>query len=402
MTLTNTQIEHAKPKDKPYRLNDGEGLQLEVRVSGARVWIYRYRNPATKKQTILTIGEYPRITLKQARKLVGDAKGLVKEGIDPNNHKQQQRIISKAERFKEVALEWFENRKGAWSQANGEQVMDCLVKDILPYLGEIPMETLSAPDVLQVVRRVEARGALDKASKVKQRIGAVFRYAVATGRVKYNPVPDLAGALQPKPVSHFKALTPASLPDFLKDLAAYKSEIMRSAVQFTLLTLSRSGSVRMAQWSEIDWEAKEWRIPSEHMKMGVAHAIPLATQALNLLERLQPITGHGALIFYTEKRDKPMSSNAMLSVLKRMGWNDRTTIHGFRAVGSSIMYESGFQRHVIEKALAHAERNEVAGAYNYMASYLPERHTLMQWWADYLDNCHRGAKVIPIFSTKVG
>lgn len=381
MSLTNTQIEHAKPKDKPYRLNDGEGLQLEVRVTGARVWIYRYRNPATKKQTILTVGDYPRITLKQARRLVEDAKGLVKEGLDPNAYKQQQRIISKAERFKEVALEWYENRKGIWSSANCEQVMDCLIKDIFPYLGEVPMEAVGAQDILTTVRRVEARGALDKAAKVKQRIGAVFRYAVATGRVKYNPVPDLMGALKSKPVKHYLALKPSELPDFLRDLAGYHSEVMRRAIQFTLLTLARTGSVRMAQWSEIDWEAREWRIPAEHMKMKIAHVIPLSTQALALLESLKPITGGGSFIFYTMTRDKPMSNNAMLSALKRMGWNDRTTIHGFRAVGSSIFYESGFKPHVVERQLAHAERNEVAGAYNYMATYMDERRTLMQWWA---------------------
>lgn len=176
---------------------------------------------------------------------------------------------------------------------------------------------------------------------------------------------------------------------------------MRKAIQFTLLTLARTGSIRLAQWSEINWEAKEWRIPAEHMKMGIAHVIPLSTQALTLLEQLHLITGKGALLFYTAKRSQPMSNNAMLSALKRMKWNDKTTIHGFRALGSSIFHDAGFSHHVIEKHLAHAERNEVAGAYNYMATYLPERRALMQWWADYLDaQLNSGAKVVPLFSAK--
>lgn len=402
MSLKNIHIDNAKPQEKMYRLNDGDGLQLEVRPNGKKVWMHRYRHPATKKQSILTIGEYPRVTIRQARMKMMEAKGLIEQGIDPNTEKQRARMRGRGESFKDVALEWHKSQLARWSQANAGQVLACLEFDIFPYIGGRLISDLEAPDFLQVIRRAEGRGALDKALKIKQRMGAVMRYSVATGRVKYNPMPDLTGAMQAKETGkHFKALTLAQLPDFLNDLASYRSEVMRRAVQFALITFARTGSIIPAEWSEIDFENGFWNIPAEHMKMGDPHIIPLPRQALQLLEELRPFTGDSKYLFYTYHRNKPLSSNALLSVLRHMGWSDRTTIHGFRALASSTLHDAGFDHNHIEKQLAHAERNKVAGAYRYMAQYMPQRIELMQWWADFLDSQKAGEKVIP-FQTRNG
>ena len=398
---TDMQAKTAQPREKSYRLSFGDGLQLEIRPLGGKYWLHRYLNPTTKKQTVYTIGEFrdnkkpPHLSLIQARTVLYEIKGLIKQGIDPNTQKQREKLQGTGVSFHAIATEWYNNQLNRWSVSNAAQVSRCLEKDILPFIGSRQITSLDALDFLQVIRRLEGRGALDKALKVKQRLGAVMRYAVATGRVKYNPVPDLSIALKAKASGkHFNALSPEDLPRFLKDLAAYRSEIMRRAVQFALLTFARTGSIRMAEWSEIDWDNGLWNIPADHMKLGEAHIIPLSRQALTLLAELRIFTGDSRLIFYTNHPNKALSQNALLSVLRHTNWKDKTTIHGFRALASSVLHESGFEPHIIEKQLAHAERNKVAGAYNYMAHYLPQRIELMQWWADFLDEQQGRGKVI--------
>lgn len=405
---TDLEAKNAEAKDKLYRLSYGDGLQLEVRPSGGKFWIHRYMNPTTKRQTVYTIGEYrdnkkpPHISLLQAKTVLYEIKGLIKQGIDPNTQKKRVKVCNVGEAFKDVALEWYTNQLNRWSSTNAEQVLRCLELDIFPYIGVRPIEDLDSLDFLQVIRRAEGRGALDKAAKIKQRLGAVMRYGVATGRVKYNPVPDLAPALKAKVTGkHFNALSAVELPKFLRELTAYRSEVMRRAVQFALLTFARTGSIRMAEWLEIDWQEKAWRIPAEHMKMGQAHIIPLSEQAIKLLKELQVFTGNSRFLFYINHHNKPISSNALLSVLRHMGWKDRTTIHGLRALASSVLHDAGFQPHIIEKQLAHTERNKIAGAYNYMAQYMPERKRMMQWWADFLEEQQAGAQIV-LFKTVSG
>jgi integrase len=400
---TDLQAKNAKPQEKLYRLTYGDGLQLEIRPNGRKYWIHRYLNPTTKKQTVYTIGEYkdskkpPHVDLLGARTVLYEIKGLIKQGVDPNTHKHRAKIQETRNTFKEVALEWHDNQLNRWTESNAAQVLRCLELDIFPNIGNRAIASLDALDFLQVIRLKEGQGKLDKAQKVKQRMGAVMRYAVATGKAKYNPVGDLGAAMKAKPRDkHFNAVNLGNLPAFLHDLAAYRSEVMRRAVQFTLLTFARTGSVRAAEWREIDWQNAQWNIPAEHMKMGQAHIIPLSRQALKLLEELRVFTGDSEFIFYTNAKDKPLSPNALLATLKYMGWNNRTTIHGLRALASSILHESGFPPHVIEKQLAHADHNKIAGAYRYMAQYMPERVTIMQWWADFLDSQYTGARVIPI------
>lgn len=367
---------------------------MEIRPTGRKFWIIRYRNPNTQKGTVYTVGEYPLVSIQKARVKALEAKGLISQGIDPNAHKQRAKMQGRGETFKAVALEWHESRKAGWTTANAEQTMNCLTTDIFPHIGSRAIDALEPGDLLQVIRRIEGRGALNKAEKVRYRLKAIFTYALDTGRVKSNPTPS-PGAMQIKETGkHFNALTLADLPQFMQDLTAYRSEVLRRAVQFALLTFARTGSIRMAEWSEIDWDAATWNIPAEHMKMKDPHIIPLSSQAMRLLEELQPFTRDSRLIFYTNHPDKELSSNALLQVIRRIGWKDKTTIHGFRALASSILHEAGYEPKIIEKQLAHAERNKVAGAYNYMAQYMPERVKMMQWWADFMDSQRIGANVV--------
>lgn len=291
-----------------------------------------------------------------------------------------------------MALEWHENQLERWSASNAEQIMRSLELDVFPHLGDQAIAELEAPEVVAVLRKVESRGSLSQAEKVRQRVNAVFRFAVVTGQIKGNPLPEnLRGVIKAKKEGHFNALKASDLPAFLRDLASYRSEVLRRAVQFTLLTTARTESVRMAEWKEIDWTNALWNIPKEHMKnKDQPHVIPLSRQALKLLEDLQPFTSDSRLIFYTTRRDQEMSENAMLSVIKSMGWQEKTTIHGLRATASSTLKEHGFRFEVVERHLAHLGRDKVANAYDHMAQYLPERAQMMQWWADFLDDQQQG------------
>lgn len=314
MPITNTQADNAKPQTRLYRLNDGNGLQLEIRPTGRKFWIYRYRNPGTGKPTVHTLGEYPQLSIKRARVLLLEAKALLGTGIDPNAQKQRDRMRRAGETFRDVALEWYAKRKPKWTQANADQTLKSLELDVFPHIGGRVISELEPPDLLLIIRRIESRGALNKAEKVLQRLRSVFTYAVDTGKVKYNPTPS-PKAMESKPGGkHFNALNRAELPAFLHDLASYRSDVLRRAVQFALLTFARTGSIRLAEWREIDWERQEWVIPAEHMKMKEAHLIPLSSQAIHLLEELHPFTGDSRLIFYTNHPDKELSNNALLQV----------------------------------------------------------------------------------------
>ncbi|EIJ35713.1 tyrosine-type recombinase/integrase [Thiothrix nivea] len=394
--LSDLEARNAEVRETTYRIKDAPGLYLEINPNGSKIWRLRYRNPQTKKETMFTVGTFPETKCAEARPAAEEAKALVRQGIDPNTKKQRDRLRGSGKTFQEVALEWHENQIGRWKKSNAEQVMRSLELDVFPHIGKQPIDDLEAPDVLAILRRIEGRGTLPQAQKVRQRINAVFRFAVIVGYIKGNPLPEnMKGAIKAYKQKHFKALTVDDLPEFLRDLAAYRSEVLRRAVEFTLLTFARTGSVRMAEWQEIDWENALWRIPAEHMKMEEPHIIPLSKQALKLLEELRPFTGDSHLIFYTSRRNQRISENAMLQVIRRIGWSDNTTIHGFRAIASSTLKENGFTHEVVEKQLAHQGRDKIAGAYDYMARYMGERKNMMQWWADFLDEQQHGrGKVI--------
>ena len=397
--LTAIQARNAKGKEKPYKLNDGKGLFLHIATSGKKTWRYRYELPPGKESTFV-IGEYPVLSLEGARAERVALREMVKAGINPaeaRRHEKQAVIETQEEAKKEVensfeaiALDWHWHQKDRWTAGHAEAVIKCLQRYAFESFGGLQVDRVTPPMVLEVIRDIEAKGSLEMASKTLQRIGAVFRFAIQTGRATYNPAADMRGALKAKKVEHHKMISPDELPEFLKSLTAGDIHTTtKSAIQFTILTAARSGEVRGAIWKEIDLEKRLWSIPAERMKMRSPHTVPLSQQALAILNRMKIFHGDGGLVFpgihYPEK---PLSENTMLYALYRIGYHSKATMHGFRALFSTIANEVGFNPDAIERQLAHREKNAVRAAYH-RSEYMPERIKMMQWWADYLQKLER-------------
>ncbi len=389
------------------RLADGGGLSYEVTKSGIKRWLYRYR--LDDKQQMYIIGRYPDLSLENARKEHRKAQALVNKGLNPaldrRSEKQANRANEQAEKdkrtksFEYVALEWIEQQKGSWSHDHAVAVHGTLKNDVFCKIGNKAVDSISPPEVLKILRKIEKRGSLEIARKVLQRMNAVFRYAVQTGRATYNPATDMQGVLKTKPVEHLPAVFDKNLAQLLKDITANKRlhPTTKLALHFTALTACRSGEVRGAHWFEIDLDTKEWHIPAERMKMRRPHIVPLSKQAVAVIERAGKLWGTSGLVFPSVRDEsKPMSDNAMSKALRDMGYKGIATPHGFRSSFSSMAYEkSGFASEVIEKCLAHEEKNKIKGAYN-RAEYLEQRRELMQWWGNKLQAMEYGAEIIPI------
>jgi len=392
--LSALAIKNAIPKDKPYKISDGAGLYLLIKPNGSRYWRLGYR--LHKKQKTFALGVYPNVSLAQARSDTNDARRLIAQGVDPTSHRKQQKALQQESTFNAIATEWHEKESGRWSEIHAKKIWRTIKADVLPKLGDIPIENISAQHCLAVVRKVEERDALDVASRIKQRMDAIFRYAIYTGRLTHNPVDALKDVIKTRKVTHRKALSTKELPAFLGDLEKYQGyELTKLGLKLLLLTFVRPGELRKAKWDEIDIEACEWRIPAERMKMREEHIVPLSNQALVVLEKIRIISGKHDLIF-PGSRDwrKPMSENTLNhAIQKRMKYD--ATSHGFRSTASTYFNEKGFRSEVIERQLAHAERNKVRAAYN-RSQYLAERQAMMQEWADYLDKLKARAEVIPI------
>ncbi|MFT5727676.1 MAG: integrase [Desulforhopalus sp.] len=383
-------------KTGPCRLADGGGLSYEITKSGVKRWLYRFR--IDDKQQMHIIGRYPGVSLSDARKKHMEAQALVKKGINPNlqRRKEKQTNIDKEQEarnkraitFEYVALEWIDQQKSRWSHDHAVAVLGTLKNDVFDSFGSKAIESITPPEVLKILRTIEGRGSLEIARKVLQRMNAVFRYAVQTGVATYNPAADMQGVLKAKPVEHMPAVFDKGLGQLLKDINASERIHITTklALQFTSLTACRSGEVRGARWSEINLEEKNWEIPAERMKMRRQHIVPLSSQAIAVLERSGKLWGRDGLVFPSVRDDhKPMSDNAMSKALRDMGYRGKATPHGFRASFSSTAYESSlFASEVIEKALAHEEKNKIKGAYN-RSEYIGQRRELLQWWSDYLE-----------------
>lgn len=387
MSLSDAKVRNAKPKLKPYKIADGEGLFLFITPSGAKYWRMKYFFAG--KERVLAVGVYPHITLADARERRAQARRLLAVGTDPGEAKKEAKRIATlnaANTFEAVAREWIEKRRHQWAPITTEVKLARLEKHIFPKLGNRPIADIAPPEVLAMLRVVEAKGTLETAQRAMQICGQIFMYSIATGRAVRNPVPDLRGALTSPVVKHRSYLKETELPAYLEKLGAYIGDpLTKLALRFLLLTFVRSGELRAAQWSEIDWDKAEWRIPAERMKMNELHLVPLSNQAMGVLRDLQKLSGHRPLIFPNSHNPATfMSENTMLYALYRMGYHSRATGHGFRSTASTILNEHGFHADVIERQLAHCERNKVRAAYNH-AQYLPERRKMMQWWADYID-----------------
>ncbi|XOF35310.1 MAG: tyrosine-type recombinase/integrase [Candidatus Electrothrix sp. YB6] len=399
--LTAVQVRKASPKNKPYKLPDGLGLHLHVSTSGKRTWRYRFK--LNRKESTCVLGEYPDMSLEQARKARAEAREQVKAGKNPSHERQkeQQAAIEQqhAERklaqnsFEAVAREWIEQQGERWSRGHARAVQGTLERDAFPFIGESQIEAITPPMVLEVVKKIESRGALEVSHKVLQRMNAVFRFAVQTGRATYNPAADMQGALKTRKVVHRAALSREEMPEFMRTLAQGDIDITtKAALRFTILTAARSGETRGATWDEINLDTALWRIPAKRMKMDNPHNVPLSTQAVAIIEQMGRLHGKEGLVFPGRDGVKPLSENTMLYALYRMGYHSRATVHGFRAVFSTIANESGFDGDVIEKALAHEQRNKVRAAYH-RSEYLEQRRELMQWWGDLLQEMEQSTSI---------
>ncbi|HDQ4464838.1 TPA: tyrosine-type recombinase/integrase [Pseudomonas aeruginosa] len=397
MPLTDAKIRQAKPTDKPQKLADGGGLYLEVRTTGAKLWRYRYR--IAGKENVFAIGEYPAIGLSDARDEHRKARGLVEQGIHPSHNRQAERlanVTANANTFEAVAREWIAKKATGWTPYYKRQVENFLTADVFPYVGKLPIRSVTAAHLLEIIRRIEGRGAETVALLVRQWSSAIFRYAVATLRADSDPAAALKGAIHRPKVEHRKPLSREQIADFAKALdeyGGYRTTVI--ALRLMLLTFVRTVELRKAEWAEFDLDRAEWRIPAERMKMREAHIVPLSKQAVELLRELHTLTGGRGLLFPNYRKPKEcMTATTLNRALERMGFNGKDSIgfsaHGFRATASTILNEMGYRPDVIERQLAHAERNKVRASYN-RAEYLEDRRNMMQEWSDMVEEMTAGA-----------
>ncbi|HDC8877277.1 tyrosine-type recombinase/integrase [Escherichia coli] len=388
MKLNARQVDAAKPREKAYKLADGAGLYLEVVPSGSRYWRMKYRFNGKEKR--MAFGVYPAVSLAQARALRDEAKKKLAEGIDPSFAKKEEKLVRDVQlnnTFQAVALEWHGTKVSRWSEGYASDIIEAFNKDIFPYIGQQPVNEIKPLVLLNVLRRMENRGATEKAKKVRQRCSEVFRYAIVTGRAEYNPAADLTSAMSGHESKHYPFLTVEELPDFFKALAGYTgSPLVVLAARLLILTGVRTGELRGAFWSEFDLEKAVWEIPAERMKMKRPHLVPLSTQALEIVQQLKVMSGQYPLVFPGRNDPrKTMSEASINQVFKRIGYTGKVTGHGFRHTMSTILHEEGFNTAWIETQLAHVDKNAIRGTYNH-ALYLEGRREMMQWYADYIDN----------------
>jgi integrase len=395
--LSPSAVANAKNRVKPYKLADERGMYLLVKPDGARWWRFDYRRPGTRKRNTLSLGVFPDVSLRQARERREEARRLIADGIDPGE-KRKAESNAGAETFEAVAREWLAKHTPHWSRNHADNVVERLERDIFPWIGRKPISSLTAPDVLAVLRRVEARGIFETAHRERGYCGQIMRYAVATGRALSDITRDLRGALSPVKPKHFAAITePVQIGELLRAISAFTGSFpTRCALQLSMLTFVRPGELRTAEWADFNLDASEWRYVTS--KTNTQHIVPLATQAAAILRELRPLTGKGDYVFPGVRDHKrPMSDATINAALRRMGFDrDTMTAHGVRAMARTVLDEVlGFRPDHIEHQLAHMVRDPLGRAYNRTA-HLPERRKMMQAWADYLDNLREHSNVVPI------
>lgn len=413
-TLTDLACRKAAPKDKIYRLAAGGGLYLEVSPAGGKYWRWKYRFGDKEKR--LSIGVYPRVSLKEAQQKRDEARKLLDEGRDPSAEKRAAKALRRlaaATTFEAVAREWYQTRCHDLVPSYAEKILRSLEADVFPEIGFRPIADLTSAEVLAMLRKVEARGALETLKRVRQRVSDVFLYAVATGRAANNPVSGLHKALKVQKAKRRPALHVRELPEFFIRLDTARISLpVKHALRLLLLTFLRPAELRGARWCEIDLDKAEWIVPAERdrargltgMKMREEHLVPLSRQAVAIFTELKDYSGTKELVFFNRNdHTRPMSDGTLNSALRAMGYAaNEVTGHGFRSTATGALLELGFRREVIDRQLAHRERNQVFGAYSHMAEYLDERRKMMQAWADHVDAITCGANVIPIRTASNG
>ncbi len=393
MKLTDKACKNAKPASKTQKLADGGGMYLEITSSGGKYWRMKYR--FNGKEGRLALGVYPTVSLAEAREKRRLAKLQLAEGKNPGEERKLaklERQVAYENNFENIAREWHKQKYHTWKPNHAARILKRLEADIFPVIGSRPIKAIAAPEILAALRKVEARGAHDLAHRMMQTCSQIFRYAVATGRTERDTTADLRGALKTAKSKSYAHLKAEQLPAFLSKLEKYDTQyggriLTKLAFKFLILTFVRSIEIRGAKWEEFDFDKALWKIPAERMKMDETHLVPLSKQALALLEEIRKHSGNsysGYLFPSQQNPRKIMSENTFLRVIENLGYKNKATGHGFRATASTILNEQGFRADVIERQLAHCERDQVRAAYNY-AQYMPERTDMMQWWADHID-----------------
>lgn len=382
------QIRRAKPEAKAYTLGDGQGLPLLVEPNGSKSWRFRYRYAGKPK--MISLGVYPTITLAEARARRDEARKIVAEGKNPSEVRKEQKLalrIQSENAFEKIAREWHQMKSAKWSAGYASDIIEAFQNDIFPYVGTRPVGEIKPLELLNVLRKIEKRGALEKMRKVRQRCSEVFRYAIATGRAEFNPAADLSSALEVHKSNHFPFLKSDEIPDFLRALDSYAgSRLVQIATKLLMVTGVRTIELRAALWQEFDLDNAIWEIPAERMKMRRPHLVPLSTQVLGFLNELKSMTGNYRYVFPGRNDpNKPMSEASVNQLIKRIGYAGKLTGHGFRHTLSTILHENGFNTAWIEMQLAHVDKNTIRGVYNH-AQYIEDRKKMMQWYSDFIIN----------------
>ncbi len=405
--LTTVAVDAAKGRAKPYKLADGGGLYLLVNEDGRRYWRIKYR--VDGKEKLLSLGVFPEVTLKRARTLAGEVRKLKATGADPAQERQYakaKRRADAANTVEAIAREWVakEAKRCDWADSHGRVVLRRLEKDVFGRLGSKPIGSVTHADLLAALKRVEERGAMESAHRVRQYLDATFRYAMAKHLVPANPTPN-PQELEVPDRGRFAAITdPKGVGALLRAIGGYSgSHVVRTALRLAPLVFVRPGELRAAEWAEFDLDAAEWMIPAERMKMRRPHLVPLSAQAVALLRELHDLTGTGKLVFPSERgRGRPMSENTLKAALDTLGFAGKHTAHGFRHMASTMLHESRkFRSEVVERQLAHADKNTIRAVYN-AAEYLEERRQMLQWWSDRLETLAATDNVVSLGKRRPG
>jgi integrase len=395
MALTDTVIRKARTKHTVYRLTDGGGLYLQITPAGGRLWRWKYRFDGREK--LMSFGSYPDVSLSLARERHVEARKLLASGTDPMAERKAEKAAAENS-FQSIARAWWEHWQDGKNLRHAVQVKRRMEADILPYLGARPIAAIEAPELVAMTKAIERRGARDIAKRALETTGQIFRYAIAHGYARRNPASEIrpGDILKSTRKVNYARVDARELPNLLRSIEVYQgTHVTRLALKLMALTFVRTSELIGARWAEFDVEACRWDIPVERMKMRTPHIVPLARQALDVLDTLRTLTGQSEWLFPGDRNArKSMSNNTILKALERMGYKGRMTGHGFRGLASTVLHEQGFNHEHIELQLAHAPRNAVSAAYNH-ALYLEPRAKMMQEWADYLEQTQRGGKVLP-------
>ena len=392
--LTNTEIKQAKPKEKVYKLSDGKGLQLRVKPNGNKSWLLDYIKPHTSKRSSMGLGGYPEVGLADARKLRDKARELIAKDINPKEQKDQdkrQKQEKQANTFFHVASNWFEIKKTEIKADTAKDLWRSLELHIFPALSNYPISKITAPIVIDELKPIAAKGTLETVKRLSQRLNEIMTYSVNTGLIHANPLTGIRSAFKKPTKQNMPTLTPDELPEFLKTLGYASIKLVtRCLIEWQLHTMVRPSEAAGAQWSEIDFENSLWVIPAERMKKAREHTVPLTEQSLELLQRLQPISGHREYVFPADRDPKRHANDSTANAaIKRMGYHNRLVAHGMRSLASTTLNEQGFDPDVIESALAHVDKNEVRRAYN-RAEYIERRRIMMTWWSEHIEQAQVG------------